>query len=137
MSDEKQRDRLEKQQPLEKQHDHLERQPQLEKQREHLENLRAVYSHMQSPPLGYGLSAADAASPHAKPKKRGARAGIAAAIAVILGKLKFLGVLGGLFKFKTLGTMLLSMALYGVQWGFPFAIGFVLLIFVHETGLGS
>ena len=38
-------------------------------------------------------------------------------------------------KFLTTGgTMLLSIALYATQFGLPFAIGFVLLIFVHEMG---
>jgi Zn-dependent protease len=53
------------------------------------------------------------------------------------GKLKFI-VLPVLKFFplllKTGGTMILSIALYAVAWGFWFAVGFVLLIFVHETG---
>jgi len=53
------------------------------------------------------------------------------------GKLKF--VLLPLLKFfpmilKTGGTMLLSIWLYAMQWGVWFAVGFVLLIFVHECG---
>ena len=43
-----------------------------------------------------------------------------------------LGVL--LFKFKTVLSMLFSIWLYSYRWGWPFAIGFVLLIFVHEMG---
>ena len=34
----------------------------------------------------------------------------------------------------TAGTMLLSMAVYAWIWGWPFAVGFVLLILVHEMG---
>jgi Zn-dependent protease len=34
----------------------------------------------------------------------------------------------------TAGTMLLSMILYAWVWGWPYAVGFVLLIFVHEMG---
>jgi Zn-dependent protease len=30
--------------------------------------------------------------------------------------------------------MILSIALYAIEWGVPFAVGFVLLIFVHECG---
>jgi Zn-dependent protease len=55
-----------------------------------------------------------------------------------LSKLKFL--LGGL-KFLQLGkvlttggTMVVTIWVYGMMFGLPFAIGFVLLIFVHEMG---
>jgi Zn-dependent protease len=48
---------------------------------------------------------------------------------IILPVLKFLPLL-----LKTGGTMLLSIWLYGMQWGWRFAVGFVLLIFVHECG---
>jgi Zn-dependent protease len=35
---------------------------------------------------------------------------------------------------KTGGTMLLSIGVYAMAWGWRFAVGFVLLIFVHECG---
>ncbi len=44
---------------------------------------------------------------------------------------------GFILKFKVLTTglsMLVSVAAYAWIWGLPFAIGFVLLIFVHELG---
>src|ERR1035438_2035395 len=52
-------------------------------------------------------------------------------------KLKFLVI--PLVKFlpillKTGGTMLLSIGAYAMAWGWMFAVGFVLLIFVHECG---
>lgn len=57
---------------------------------------------------------------------------------LVLSKLKFL--LGGL-KFLQLGkvlttggTMVVTIWIYGMMLGLPFAIGFVLLIFVHEMG---
>lgn len=34
----------------------------------------------------------------------------------------------------TSGTMLLSVFTYGLLWGWPYAVGFVLLIFLHEMG---
>jgi Zn-dependent protease len=34
----------------------------------------------------------------------------------------------------TAGTMLLSVFAYALLWGWPYAVGFVLLIFVHEMG---
>jgi len=54
------------------------------------------------------------------------------AVAVSFSKLKFL--LLGLRKFKTLLTMLASMGLYWSWFGWPFAVGFVLGIYVHEMG---
>lgn len=47
-------------------------------------------------------------------------------------KLKFL--LLGLTKMKTLFSMLLTMGVYWTMWGWPFAVGFVLSIYVHEIG---
>ena len=46
-----------------------------------------------------------------------------------LAKLKFL-----LPVLKTGGTMLISIWAYAMAWGWQFAVGFVLLIFVHECG---
>src|SRR5471032_1334285 len=46
-----------------------------------------------------------------------------------LAKLKFL-----LPVLKTGGTMLISIWAYALAWGWQFAVGFVLLIFVHECG---
>jgi len=46
-----------------------------------------------------------------------------------LAKLKFL-----LPVLKTGGTMILSIGAYAFVWGWRFAVGFVLLIFVHECG---
>lgn len=47
----------------------------------------------------------------------------------LLPVLKFLPVI-----LKTGGTMLLSIWFYAMNWGWWFALGFVLLIFVHECG---
>ena len=58
-----------------------------------------------------------------------------AAIGAVLAKFKFIAL--GLFKFKlfaTSGTMLVSIAAYAWIWGWRFAVGFVLLILVHEMG---
>jgi Zn-dependent protease len=48
---------------------------------------------------------------------------------LILPLVKFLPIL-----LKTGGTMLLSIWAYAMAWGWMFALGFVLLIFVHECG---
>jgi Zn-dependent protease len=48
---------------------------------------------------------------------------------LLLPIIKFLPLL-----LKTGGTMILSIGLYALFWGWKFAVGFVLLIFVHECG---
>ena len=48
---------------------------------------------------------------------------------VVVPLVKFLPIL-----LKTGGTMLLSVWAYALAWGWMFALGFVLLIFVHECG---
>jgi len=58
-------------------------------------------------------------------------------VAKFAAKLKFLLI--PIFKFlplllKTGGTMVLSIWFYAMNWGWMFAVGFVLLIFVHECG---
>src|SRR5436305_804718 len=56
-------------------------------------------------------------------------------LAVLASKAKLLFL--ALIKIKaltTLGTMLISIAAYGLAFGWPFAVGFVLLLFVHEMG---
>ena len=61
--------------------------------------------------------------------------GAIAALAVLLGKFK--GILLLLPKLKVLSTsatMLVSVAAYALIWGWTFAVGFVLLLFVHEMG---
>ena len=58
-----------------------------------------------------------------------------AALGALLAKFKTIAF--ALFKFKifaTSGTMLVSIAAYAWIWGWKFAVGFVLLIFVHELG---
>lgn len=58
-------------------------------------------------------------------------------IPLILLATKAKGVLLAVTKIKavtTLGTMFVSIAAYALAFGWPFAVGFVLLIFVHEMG---
>lgn len=61
--------------------------------------------------------------------------GLLAPFAVLVAKGKVL--LLALAKIKavsTLGTMFVSIAAYGLAFGWPFAVGFVLLLFIHEMG---
>ncbi len=71
------------------------------------------------------------------------RAGPLGAVGLVLWKLKFLALaalgkgkllLLGLTKSTTLFTMLLSMGVYWTAWGWPFALGLVLSMYVHEMG---
>lgn len=57
-------------------------------------------------------------------------------LALALGKLKFLLMGLKLMKFSSIITMLVSIWAYSTIWGWPFAVGFVLLIVVHELGHG-
>jgi Zn-dependent protease len=61
--------------------------------------------------------------------------GFFAPLAVLVAKGKVL--LLALVKIKavsTLGTMFISIAAYALAFGWPFAVGFVLLLFIHEMG---
>jgi len=58
-----------------------------------------------------------------------------AAVGFLFWKLKFL--FAALFKFKLFtvaGSMLVSIGAYALLWGWQFAVGFVVLLFVHELG---
>lgn len=52
----------------------------------------------------------------------------------LFGKLKYVGVILQIGKFKTFITMLISIWAYAMFWGWPFAVGFVALLFIHEMG---
>jgi Zn-dependent protease len=65
-------------------------------------------------------------------KKLGA---LLAPIALLASKAKFLFLaLAKVKALTTLGTMFISIVAYGLAFGWPFAVGFVLLLFVHEMG---
>jgi Zn-dependent protease len=58
-----------------------------------------------------------------------------AALGFLVWKLKF--IFAAIFKFKLFtvaGSMLISIAAYALLWGWKFAVGFVLLLLVHELG---
>lgn len=60
---------------------------------------------------------------------------IIAAIIAFLAKFKTLLLLLPKLKLiTTAGTMLVSIGAYALIWGVPFALGFVVLLLVHETG---
>jgi Zn-dependent protease len=70
-------------------------------------------------------------------KALGPFAVVGVVIAKVFAKVKFLAL--PLLKFlpvllKSGGTMLLMIWVYTVQWGWKFAVGFVLLLLIHECG---
>src|SRR5207245_11410194 len=91
-----------------------------------VENLRAVYPGLQQPQ--------PPVAPRSGQAKKVAAGTAGAGLLFVLGKAKLLGLLAGVLKFKTLATMLISIGAYAIEWGWLFALGFVLLIFVHEMG---
>jgi Zn-dependent protease len=112
-----------------------------EESRKRIENLRAVLAGpvakdvVQPRDRGRGSEPPTDAKAHRSHRARNTLlGGTGAAAALLLGKLKFLGLLASVLKLKTLASMVLSVALYATEWGLPFAIGFVLLIFLHECG---
>ena len=75
--------------------------------------------------------------PGASPRKEGSvrkLGAIGLVIFFLFGKLKYLGFILQIGKFKTFISMLISIWAYAMFWGWSFAAGFVALIFVHEMG---
>lgn len=101
-----------------------------------IENIRAVAAHMtaKQPPTPADEAPGDGRLRPASGLKRWGPLGVL--LALVLGKLKWLLVLVKFAKLKTLLTMLIAVWAYGSIWGLPFAVGFILLIFVHELGHG-
>src|SRR5262245_7012010 len=101
-------------------------------------NLRAILAGPPARVARAGATTTVAARPDgAEPRKhtrRNALTAIGLALAFVAGKLKFLGILAGVLKLQTLATMALAVGIYAVDWGWPFAAGFVLLLFLHELG---
>ena len=80
---------------------------------------------------------APASPPNFGQKLKKALGPVGAGLAVLFGKFKF-AILAAIkylpLLLKTGGTMILSIGLYAITWGIWFAVGFVLLIFIHECG---
>jgi len=60
--------------------------------------------------------------------------GLVGAASVLLGKSKYLVGALKLTKLSSLGSMALTIGTYSMFFGWPYAVGMVGLIFVHETG---
>jgi Zn-dependent protease len=114
----------------------MDRDPLEETARRRLENLRAVAEHHARGGVRKPSSPA-AAGPEtpSRWRKRLATLGpLGAVLIFVLGKLKLLVPLFKATKLGTLLTMFVAVWAYAMLWGLPFAVGFVLLIFVHELG---
>ena len=73
--------------------------------------------------------------PDGEQRKRGIGGGIAAVLLAVLAKGKALLLLLPKLKLLTTsGSMLVSIAAYSLIWGWKFAVGFVILLFIHEMG---
>jgi Zn-dependent protease len=73
--------------------------------------------------------------PPPKASRRGRVGALLAGIATFLAKFKTLLLLLPKLKlFTSVGTMLVSLAAYSFLFGWPFAAGFVALLFIHEMG---
>src|SRR5439155_303426 len=103
----------------------------LSERERHLRNLGAVAEHLFTQQANASAAPAREGQVTTRLRRWGAPGGL---LAVQLGKLKWLLVVAKFLKLSTLLSMLLMVWVYATMWGVPFAVGFVLLIFVHELG---
>ena len=86
---------------------------------------RPHYSHSDDPPY----------EEHKQSFFRRRLAPVGVAIVAFLAKIKsIILLLPNVKLLVTAGSMLVSIAAYATIWGFPFAVGFVILLLVHEMG---
>jgi len=103
-------------------------------QNKRIENLRIVAEHLATRKTGGAPEQSgmpQAGDTFSKLKRWGA---VGVLLVFVLGKFKWVLAALKFAKFSTLITMIASVWVYATLWGFPFALGFVLLIFVHEAG---
>lgn len=74
-------------------------------------------------------------TPRPPPRNRwAAGAGVVATASMLFGKTKYLLAALKVTKLASLGSMVISIGTYSMFFGFPYAVGVVGLIFVHECG---
>jgi len=100
----------------------------------HLRNLQAVLRHHGAAATARADAAKAGGEPGAWKKRLAALGPIGLVLLFVLGKLKFLLPALEFLKLGTVLTMFLAVWAYAMFWGWSFALGFVLLIFVHEMG---
>jgi Zn-dependent protease len=100
-----------------------------------MRNRALIAASLQKGPSGKTPSDPEQKQDRESGKSRFRRWGPAGAgVLFLLGKLKFLLPLFKFLKFGSMLSMLVMVWVYATIWGLPFAVGFVLLIFVHEMG---
>ncbi|MCP4292918.1 MAG: site-2 protease family protein [bacterium] len=101
------------------------------------ENLKEVARHLQEGSSNNPPHMPNASESQPKKTNSLARFGwLGMMVAFALGKFKFLLMGLKLMKFSSMITMFVSMWAYSTIFGWPYAVGFVLLIVVHELGHG-
>lgn len=91
---------------------------------------KSILEHLNT--LGTAARAHGQAANDSKPEWLKKLGPVGAALALVLGKLKFL--LAGLGQMKTLLSMFATIGVYWGLYGWKFAIGFVIGIYIHEMG---
>ena len=88
-----------------------------------------------APPPASAPAPADAFGKRRRSRIREKLGAAGAAIIALFAKLKALLLLAPKIKvLATAGSALVSVAAYSLLWGWQFAVGFVVLIFIHEMG---
>ena len=105
-----------------------------EEQERRLRNLQSVLRHRVQRQDEAQEQQEDEARSSAWKQRLGALGPLGVVLLFIFGKAKFLLPLMKFTKLSTLLSMFVAVWAYGLIWGLPFAIGFVLLIYVHEMG---
>lgn len=103
------------------------------------ESTSSVYESDREGPDGFGWRPAPEPPEDAKPRGQSfvkrRLAPLGAALLALLSKIKSIILLAPKAKLLvTAGTMLVSIAAYTTIWGATFAVGFVILLLVHEMG---
>jgi Zn-dependent protease len=100
-----------------------------------LRNLQAVARHLQAGTPGAESSDAPTVKATTSAAQKWKRWGpVGLVLAFVLGKLKLIIPALKFAKLGTLLSMVVAVWVYAQIWGAPFALGFVLLILVHELG---
>lgn len=100
----------------------------------HIKNLQAVADHLAQSKDPVPQASGPAPS-HGGIKQSLRRWGpLGLMLLFVFGKLKWVLMLVKFAKLQTLLSMLIAVWAYATLWGLPFAVGFVLLIFIHELG---
>jgi Zn-dependent protease len=109
--------------------------PGMELSEQHAEAVGANAGLAPEPPVVPEPSTAEELDKERKRSRLKKLGGLLIPLVILASKTK--GLLLAVIKIKavtTLGTMFISIAAYALAFGWPFAVGFVLLLFVHEMG---